>query len=51
MEIQATIFDKIPNTTSDSSKNVSYPKPTKNFSTTTGNGKLNDQGNQPSNNT
>ena len=32
MEMQASIFDKIPKTTSDSFKNILHSKPSNNFS-------------------
>ena len=50
METQASIFDKILNTTSVFSKNILHPEPGYNFSFTKENDELNDQCNQTSNN-
>ena len=50
METQASIFDKILNTTPVFSKNILHPEPGYNFSFTKENDELNDQCNQTSNN-
>ena len=50
METQASIFDKILNTTSVFSKNILHSEPGYNFSFTKENDELNDQCNQTSNN-
>ena len=51
MATQASIFDKITNTTSIFSENILDPEPVHNFSITRENAELNDPRNQTSNNT
>ena len=50
MEIQASIFDKIPKTASDCFKKIIHRKPVNNIAICRGNDEVNDQCNQPSNN-
>ena len=51
METQASIFDKITNTTSFFSETILHPEPVNNFSITRENAELNDRCNQTSNST